>query len=126
MKRRIFLKTYARAVVGAGLLVAGSETGLTAGFGTPWPLRPGGRFRRFRVGSGQRSTVREVTLAVFPPRWDSYRRRWVKRVRLRGLLFVRVGPLNEDLQFIVNGQMPLAPAAYCPVNPGDVIEWREV
>lgn len=104
MKRRDFL-----AVV-AGIAGSGAAA-LAGGFGRLDPLRPGGRFRRFVIP--QATTVHEATLARF-------------RTSLLGLRFVRVGVLRGDLQYLVNRRLPLLPARYCWVRPGDVVEWREV
>lgn len=43
-----------------------------------------------------------------------------------GRLFVKVGRLAGDLQYLVNGWLPLLPAVQCSVRTGDRIVWRQV
>ena len=104
MKRRDFL-------AGLAAIASSGAAALAAGFGQPAPLRPGGKLRRFVIP--QATTVHEATLARF-------------RTSLLGLRFVQVGVLRGNLQYLVNRCLPLLPARYCWVQPGDVVEWREV
>lgn len=44
----------------------------------------------------------------------------------KGPIFVQVGPLEGDLQYLVNGRLVLLPAKDCSLKEGDEVIWRVV
>jgi len=43
-----------------------------------------------------------------------------------GPIFIKVGPLEGDLQYLVNGRLVLLPAKDCLLKGGDEVIWRVV
>jgi len=103
LTRREFLKTLGRTAVA---IVTGG-TAATAGATAP------PRQLTFKV-TGTMS-VAVATLAAY-----------TCQRTCGGRLFIRVGVLAGNLQYLVNSRLPLMPAVNCQVKRGDTITWRKV